>query len=437
MRTGDTRGGHRRVCTLVAVVVCLLTGFATADADPGIEVYDQSILSVDGDLVVLTAGDGSPTDPARIVPVAAPSSGGSTMAASSGGGYTLIRSTATLRGSYVVRLVPSSGVETLRSHFSAATSAASSSPSVNVSTSGQPGTHAPGPGQIDVIVSSSSPCTGAWLACGGPVMAGREIRSGKVWVHPRLLTRSPNDIRNTVMHELGHTLGLGHYSGTYSGRPQVMHPTSFAAPTYRSGDRNGFARLVSNLPPMSGSVENLRYAAGRVRLDLVVRNMDPGAVAEVTAGGDLVEAVGLREGRNSISAPLAGGRSELCVELVSPRTATHVRCVLFDAPMHPFGNLESVEATRLGVRVQGWAVDPQTNEPISIRLVASVLSLSHRADGFRPDVGAAKPDYGSMHGFDVSRPMPPGSGRVCVYAVNVGVGLDQPLGCRDVKVPIL
>ena len=52
------------------------------------------------------------------------------------------------------------------------------------------------------------------------------------------------------------------------------------------------------------------------------------------------------------------------------------------------------------------------------------------ANAARPDVGAAYPAAGANHGFTLGLAASPGTRSVCAYAVNVGRGSSQRIGCR-------
>ncbi|MFN3950243.1 hypothetical protein [Microbacterium sp.] len=98
----------------------------------------------------------------------------------------------------------------------------------------------------------------------------------------------------------------------------------------------------------------------------------------------------------------------------------------------PFGSVDAIEAYPGGIRVRGWAVDPDTSAPIAVRATLASAITTLTADGDRPDVAAAYPGSGAAHGFDARIPAPSGgSGQVCLYAVNTGRGSDTTLGCRD------
>ena len=106
----------------------------------------------------------------------------------------------------------------------------------------------------------------------------------------------------------------------------------------------------------------------------------------------------------------------------------------------------AASATR-PVRGESWAFDPNAPlSPISISAYlggkvdeggASGYELGLIASQERTDLLALFPRVGAAHGFDISFPVV-GSGRqrICVYALDIGPGSDELLGCRKVGVPV-
>jgi GH25 family lysozyme M1 (1,4-beta-N-acetylmuramidase) len=100
----------------------------------------------------------------------------------------------------------------------------------------------------------------------------------------------------------------------------------------------------------------------------------------------------------------------------------------------PFGSFDIATSTGSGVRVAGWAIDPDTTAPIDVHVYVNGALTTITADKHRPDVGAAFPAFGSNHGFDQVIAAGPGAKQICVWAVNVSIGFgDQQLGCRNVS----
>lgn len=116
---------------------------------------------------------------------------------------------------------------------------------------------------------------GAWLACGGvdwaiPVYPqGLSWAGGVMTVHPVVLSLSDDTLRHVVEHELGHTVGLGHFSDLYEEALQVMHPIEIISPLYKTGDLNG-----------------LTYQSTVIDLDeIVVYDPATGMIDEMIQGG--------------------------------------------------------------------------------------------------------------------------------------------------------
>jgi hypothetical protein len=115
---------------------------------------------------------------------------------------------------------------------------------------------------------------------------------------------------------------------------------------------------------------------------------------------------------------------------------------------NPRGSFDSVSSPAPGqVQISGWAFDPNApKSPISISAYlggeieeggASGYELGPIAMQERTDLLALFPRAGAAHGFDISFPVI-GSGpqRLCVYALDIGPGSDELLGCRKVGVPV-
>jgi hypothetical protein len=85
------------------------------------------------------------------------------------------------------------------------------------------------------------------------------------------------------------------------------------------------------------------------------------------------------------------------------------------------------------VTVGGWALDPDTTDPIAVHVYVDGAGTPVTAGGNRPDVGAVYGD-GSHHGFNARLSAPTGSHRVCVYAINFPAGVNPVLRCATVNV---
>jgi hypothetical protein len=99
----------------------------------------------------------------------------------------------------------------------------------------------------------------------------------------------------------------------------------------------------------------------------------------------------------------------------------------------PIANYESTTALIGGqIRVAGWAVDPDTKDPIEVHIYVNGVGTRLVANQSRPDVGTAF-GLGDLHGFnDTVASVGTGAQSVCAYAINVGSGSNVLLGCRTV-----
>ncbi|HPU39057.1 MAG TPA: DUF4185 domain-containing protein [Microthrixaceae bacterium] len=137
---------------------------------------------------------------------------------------------------------------------------------------------------------------------------------------------------------------------------------------------------------------------------------------------------------------LTPGRHQLCVWVDNVGAGTQGRllgCTYVTVPApDPIGSLDSVAALNdRTVRVGGWALDPDTTDPIEVTaLLDGGKVMTSTAKVARPDVDAVY-GLGAAHGFAMDLPASPGRHSVCVIGHNVGAGDHAWIGCRDVVVP--
>lgn len=138
----------------------------------------------------------------------------------------------------------------------------------------------------------------------------------------------------------------------------------------------------------------------------------------------------------SFTIPAAGGAHQVCI---SARNVGNGNDVMFGCDWKtvvnqaPFGSLDIVASTATTIRVAGWALDPDTTGPVTLHVYFRDALTAITANLSRPDVGAAF-GKGDNHGFDSTLPASPGDHQVCVYAINQPVGINQLIGCRNVRV---
>lgn len=139
--------------------------------------------------------------------------------------------------------------------------------------------------------------------------------------------------------------------------------------------------------------------------------------------------------QGSINVPGSTTNKNVCVYAVSAAASTLISCKSVNIPSaSPVGSLESLQVVPGGVTIAGWALDPETYDPINLHVYVDGVAQVIRADGQRPDVARFYPAWGANHGFSAT--LKPGNGihNICVYAFNVGKGSSTTLGCRTVTV---
>ena len=139
----------------------------------------------------------------------------------------------------------------------------------------------------------------------------------------------------------------------------------------------------------------------------------------------------------------APGDHQVCVYAINKNAGTHnpqIGCgtvTVSAALWQPIGQLDSIALTNgRTATLSGWALDVDTpTSPVSVQVsVNGSVAKTVPADQSRPDVGAYFPGVGNAHGYSTSVDLPPGYHWVCATALNVGHGVNTPLGCRGMSV---
>jgi hypothetical protein len=147
---------------------------------------------------------------------------------------------------------------------------------------------------------------------------------------------------------------------------------------------------------------------------------------------------GERHGFSFLVPVPSGAAHDVCVYGidVAPGSNAALGCRRVVMHPHPIGVLDDVRRAPGGIRMAGWALDPDSADPINVHVyVDGRFWASSTAGEPRADVGVANRGYGGDHGFDLLiGGLPAGSHQVCAYGINVGVGGNALLACRTITV---
>ncbi len=130
-----------------------------------------------------------------------------------------------------------------------------------------------------------------------------------------------------------------------------------------------------------------------------------------------------------VTIPGSGGT--LCAYAIAPAGGVNPQLGCRTVANTPSGVLDAVTVTPQGLRVTGWAISPGTTQPVNVDLyLDGIGQVRIAANVARADIGAAFPQNGANHGFDVT--IPGAAGSLCAYAINPNGGVNPQLGCRTV-----
>ena len=140
------------------------------------------------------------------------------------------------------------------------------------------------------------------------------------------------------------------------------------------------------------------------------------------------------------SIPVTGGTHAVCVYAINAvgtlGANAGLGCRTVTVPTGPpIGSLDVAYAAPGKVVVGGWAIDPDTADPIAVHVYVDSIGAAFTASGYRGDIASFFGPYGGNHAFNGAVTVPPGSHTVCAYGINVGGGANSTIGCRSVTVP--
>lgn len=333
---------------------------------------------------------------------------------------------------YTIRLTGSDArIEQYRADITAAAAVAEATGGRPVRVAdGMGGSASPSRGEITVVLGTGT-CGSTALGCGGPAMTKTDLVSGRVWISPAALSLSAADRASLAAHELGHALGLQHYSPDFTDGRQAMYPTITGVSSYRSGDLAGLKFMAGGYDTPAGTVAERSYAAGHMR---VAGTLASGTRVRI-AVGDRTEDVTASGGKFAAAIAAPAGTHNVCATVLDAAAGFRraLGCTPVAAAGTPFGAFDAAKNSFETVRLSGWAIDPQTADPVDVEVRRNgTVVTTVPADGERKDVGNTYPHYGARHAYNLQIPAVAGINDVCVRILGVGGGGDKDLGCKRV-----
>jgi hypothetical protein len=138
-----------------------------------------------------------------------------------------------------------------------------------------------------------------------------------------------------------------------------------------------------------------------------------------------------------VDIPVQEGAHQVCAYAINQPVGTNPLLGCSNVTVtnaSPVGVVDAVTTTQTSVIVSGWALDTDATGPVQVHVYVDAHVTGVTAGTSRPDVGAAYPGQGDLHGFAVEIPASEGSHRVCAYVINQPVGANPSLGCSVVTV---
>ncbi len=140
----------------------------------------------------------------------------------------------------------------------------------------------------------------------------------------------------------------------------------------------------------------------------------------------------------SIFTPVPAGTHQLCaygMNVGAGTVNTRFGCRTVTMNSNPLGVLETSPQQPGGFLATGYALDPDTTSPVTVRVYLDGRYVANGlASAARPDVATRYPGFGQNHGFAIVTPAVAGTHQLCTYAMNLGSGtINTRFGCRTVS----
>lgn len=140
----------------------------------------------------------------------------------------------------------------------------------------------------------------------------------------------------------------------------------------------------------------------------------------------------------STTVSAAPGRHKACAYGINVGAGSNTLLGCIDVVVpdgSPIGEITALTAGPGTIAINGWALDPDVIDPISVHVYVDNLSYGYLAAAELPSLAVSHPGKGTAHGFSAAIPAAPGDHKVCLYGINVGSGSNALLGCRTITVP--
>lgn len=241
--------------------------------------------------------------------------------------------------------------------------------------------------------------------------------------------------------DIGYNLLVDRFGRTWEGRGGGVTNPVVGAHAQGFNTRSVGVAIIGNFVGASTTAASVEAVSRAVGWKLSIYGAAPTGTVNFTSGGSSTIPAGRVVtlprvvGHRDVGSTACPGSVHGSLRAVRTRANEYYRT--YAALRNPVGSLDSVVLRDdQRVELRGWAKDPDTSAPVVIHAVVGGRWHITTADRSRPDVGAKYPGYGSNRGFTiVSGELPPGAHQVCAYAINQGVGTENPLlGCRGIVV---
>ncbi len=237
--------------------------------------------------------------------------------------------------------------------------------------------------------------------------------------------------------DIGYNFLVDRFGTAWEGRAGSLNGASIGAHVGGFNTGSVGVAIMGDFQTVSPSDASVATASRVLGWKLGISGVDPNGTATMTSNGNDKFAAGEVVVFPSISGH-RDGKSTTCPgqllydQLVGMRNASALTAAAITSPI---GSLDLASITPGGIRVAGWALDPETEAPINVHVyIDGAFVANLNANAGRPDIANVFAGYGAFHGFDSPIGVGAGPHNVCAYSINVGNGNNALVGCKNVTV---
>jgi hypothetical protein len=241
--------------------------------------------------------------------------------------------------------------------------------------------------------------------------------------------------------DIGYNFVVDKYGGVWEGRAGGIDRSVIGAHAEGFNTNSVGVMVIGDYTQTTPTAAALEGVAQVIGWKLYLFGNAPNGRVSFTSGGSPKYAAGVTVnlpvvvGHQDVGSTDCPGSIEAALGTIRTRAQDWFTWTAALDGTSPTGRLDDVSIRARNIlHVSGWALDPNTSGPTAAIIFVDGVATTVSADWPRDDVAETYTGYDNRKGFLWEAVVGKGKHDVCVWAGNVGPGINSPLGCRSVVV---